>query len=121
MAKKKSAAKKTVEPEVAKKIFAQASPRSIGGVSMFETQETINAKNVADFMSDSGVVDQAAAQLEDAGFEILQITPTLINISGTAKTYERAFQTKIVAEERSVIKEQAKKDTATFMECPDTS
>jgi hypothetical protein len=44
----------------------------------------------------------------------------MINIAGSAATYERAFNTKIIAEEKPVIKEMAKRDTATFLDSPDT-
>ena len=100
--KKPTAAKKPAkgEPVVPDRIFALASPRSIGGVSMFEGQERISAATVANFFSPPDLVHRAAQRLQDAGFEILQITSMTINIAGSAETYQRAFNTKIVAEER---------------------
>src|SRR5260370_1240433 len=101
--------------------FSQASPRSVGGVSMFEVQERINASTVAHFLSPVELVQRAALRLQDAGFEVLQATQTTINIAGSAATYKRAFNTQIVAEERPTIKEFGVKDTATFLDSPDTA
>ena len=85
-------------------IYAQASPCSQGGVSMFDAGAQINSRTVANFASEGDLVMRAAASLEAAGFRVLQISPTTINIAGSRKTFEQAFGTKIVAEERPVIK-----------------
>ena len=111
---------KTGIPKLPDRIFAQASPRSLGGVSMFDVQEQVNAKTVANFFSDDEVINRAVARLQDAGFEVLQVSQMTINIAGSAKTFETAFKTKIVAEERPAIKEMGPGTTATFIECPDT-
>jgi subtilisin family serine protease len=113
--KAKKAAKALVIPQ---RIFAQASPRSIGGVSMFEGQEQISAETVLNFFSEEQIISQAVERLQEAGFEVLQATPLTINIAGTAATYERAFNTKIYAEERPVIKELGRETTATFIDSP---
>jgi subtilisin family serine protease len=101
-------------------IYANASPRSSGGVSMFEAQEQITAETVGNFFSEPDVVERAVTRLREAGFEVLQVTQATINIAGTRQTYERAFQTRVVAEERPAIKELGRVTTATFLECPDT-
>jgi subtilisin family serine protease len=115
---KKSKSSGSVVPD---RIFAQASPRSVGGLSMFEAQHQIHSDTVSNFFSDEEVVNRTVNRLQDAGFEILQVSPLTINIAGDAKTYERAFNTKIYAEERPVIKELGRKDTATFLDSPDTT
>lgn len=102
------------------RIFANVSPRSVGGVSMFEGQSQIRSDTVANFFSDGEVVNAAVARLQEAGFEILQISPLTINIAGTPAQYRKAFDTDIVVEDREVIKEEAKKDVAQFLDCPDT-
>lgn len=104
-------------PEV---IYANASPRSVSGVSMFEAQHQITAETVEHFFSEPDVVERAVAQLSEAGFEILQATEATVNIAGSRATYERAFNTRIVAEERPAVKEEGLVTTATFLECPDT-
>lgn len=87
---------------------------------MFDAQEQIQAQTVANFVSSPDVAVTAASRLEEAGFEILQVTELTINIAGDRSTYESAFNTKIFAEERPVIKENARKDTATFLDSEDT-
>lgn len=119
------------------KIFAQASPRSIGGVSMFDVASqsndsfyaletgqafsNINSQNVVNFFSDETIVREAVAKLQEAGFEILQVSPTTINIAGSKALYEKAFKTTIINEERPAIKEEGEKTTATFLDSPDTA
>ncbi len=89
------------------RIFAQVSPRSIGGVSMFEAQSQIQSETVSNFFSEAEAVNEAVARLQEAGFEILQISPLTINIAGKPETYKKAFNTNIVVEDREVIKGMA--------------
>lgn len=125
---------KKEEPTVPVKIYAQASPHSIGGVSMFDVNAgntsfsdtdgkaitAINSENVANFFSEENLIMKAVAQLQQAGFEVLQVTSTTINIAGTKDVYEKAFNTKVVAEERPAIKSFGEETTATFLDSPDT-
>jgi len=120
MAKARRKAVKTAAPVMPKRIFAQASPRSIGGVSLFEAMTSISAATVASFQSDRRVIDEAANRLHGAGFEILQTTSFTVNIAGAQDTYEKAFRTKLVIEQRPVIKPGAIQDVAEFIECPET-
>lgn len=101
-------------------IYASASPRSVGGVSMFEGGHHINAETVANFASEEEVITRAVNRLRDAGFQILQVSPMTINIAGSQTTYERAFNTKLVTDERPVIKPGGVHDTGTFIDCPET-
>lgn len=104
-------------PEV---VYAQASPRSIGGTSLFDAGSAIDAGVVSKYRSEPAVTDEAAEALRSAGFDVLQIAPTTINIAGPPELYEEAFQTKLVTDERPVIKERMRRDTATFVDCADT-
>ena len=52
-------------------IYANVSPRSVGGASMFDAGNRINAKTVANFFSDDQIDTRAVNRLRDAGFEIL--------------------------------------------------
>lgn len=120
MAKTKKNVKKRA-PTMPARIFALASPRSIGGVSMFDAIGSINAKTVANFQSEQRLIDEAVNRLWGAGFEVLQVTALTINIAGSQETYEKAFGAKLVIESREVIKSGAVVDMAEFIECPDTS
>ncbi len=106
--------------EMPDRIFAIASPRSIGGVSMFTRGLLADAENVGNFASDLDDVQRAAAMLQDAGFEVLQATEFMINFSGSRTRYERAFNTRLVAEERETMKSSGRIELATFIDCPDT-
>jgi hypothetical protein len=116
MAEKKSK-KKSPMP---KTIFAQVSPKSIGGVSMFNMFGGIDSETVSGFQSEDSVISESVTLLRQAGFEILQVTQFTINIAGSQKVFEDAFNTKLTTEDRSVIKQLGEEDTATFIECPQT-
>ncbi|AZQ32115.1 peptidase S8 [Streptomyces cyaneochromogenes] len=111
-------------------VYAQASPRSIGGTSLFEAG-AITARTAQAVQSEPRIVDRAAQQLREAGFTVFQDTPpergvrelapqATLNISGPPDLYERAFGCSLEAEERPVLKENQREDLATFVECPQT-
>ena len=100
-------------------VYAQASPRSIGGMSLFDAP-MVNAENVVAFTSEDQVIRAAVMQLTQAGFQVLQVGATTINIAGPPRLYEQVFGTNLVTEEREVIKEGARADTATFIDTTDT-
>ena len=118
MASKKE--KEEYKPSVPERLFALASPHSLGGVSMFDAVDRIAADTVVNFFSEEQVIYGAVNKLKLAGFDILQVSDAMINIAGSLETYEKAFNTKIAPEERPVIKPGAVEDTATFWECPAT-
>ena len=98
-------------------IYAQASPHSVGGVSMFDAGFGITAETAPDYTSEAHLVQAAAARLREAGFEILQASESTINIAGAPKTYERAFGTAISVRQETVIKEFGVEDEAEFLDC----
>ena len=101
-------------------VYAQASPRSVGGLSLFDAAEVVTADYAMNFTSESELVVTAARRLQDAGFEVLQLSSVTINIAGPPSLYDRVFGTSLTAEERPVIKEGGREDTATFVESPET-
>jgi len=111
-----AAKKDTGEVKVPPKLFANASPHSIGGVSMFAAGDQINADTVANFFSEEQLVANAVEKLKAAGFEILQVSDISINIAAPIEVYEKAFNCKISSEERPVIKPGDIETTATFWE-----
>ena len=113
-------AEKVSKDPLPTKIFANASPHSVGGVPLFAAQEQIKSETVLNFFSRQELVAAAAARLEDAGFEILQISPLTINIAGSPATYRSAFGSDLVVLDKPVIKEGAKRDVAQFIDAPDT-
>ena len=108
------------EPAVPPVVYAEASVRSSGGVSLFADEVPVTEETVPGFYSDPGLVGAAIDQLREAGFEVLQTAPTTVTIAGPAGLYEEVFRTTIVAEERETLKYYGQSGTATFLECPDT-
>ena len=100
-------------PSLPPLIFAQASPTSPGN-SLFDGPGCC-AGDVAAYCSDDDVVASAVDRLRDAGFRVLQVSPTTINIAAPALVYEQEFGIRLRAEERPVLK-SGREDTATFIE-----
>jgi hypothetical protein len=107
-------------PHFPERIFALASPRSPGGVSLFDPGIVPGADTVAGYASDEELVARAADLLAGAGFDVLQATPLMINFAGPKRRFESAFATSLVAEERPVIKQGGVEGEATFLDTSDT-
>jgi hypothetical protein len=103
------------------RIFAEASPRSIGGVSMFDATSPITHERAVDYTSEEALLRVAEARLRAVGFEVLHVSPTTINIAGSQERYEEVFGASLFTEEREVIKQQATRDSATFVDVRDAS
>ncbi len=87
---------------------------------MLEAGTAADSTTVGNFVSEPDLIQRAAYLLQDAGFEVLQLTSLSINIAGSRDTYERAFETTLVSEERPTLKEGGREDAATFLDCPTT-
>ena len=99
-------------------VFANVSPHSVGGVSMFDAGAQINSQTVANFTSEPDIMARAVARLQEVGFQVLQVTESTINIAGPPKLYERAFGSPIIVKQKEVIKEGAREDLAEFLDSP---
>jgi subtilisin family serine protease len=119
-AKRAAASSSAAKPKMPNVIFAQASPKSIGGVSMFEAQGQINADTIENFLSDESRNAPAVEALQRAGFEVLQVSDFTINIAAPRSVYEEAFKTKLFIESKPVIKGQGKEDMAEFIDSRET-
>lgn len=124
--KKTTRTKRTVPGRRAKaqgklpnRVFAQASPRSIGGRSLFDVS-MISEQDVANYTSEEAITRNAISELQGAGFEVLQVGDCTINIAGPPGLYNDVFGTKLFTEERPVIKEFGREDTAGFIDSTDT-
>lgn len=113
------ARKRTTKALLPRVLYAQASPRSIGGRSLFDVP-IVSAANVGDYVSEIALHQNAVTELQNAGFDVLQSGACTINIAGPPKLFESVFGTKLFIEERPVIKEGALEDTATFIDSTDT-
>jgi hypothetical protein len=103
------------------RLFAQVSPHSISGISMFDDAGQVTASTVANFMSDGELLRRTAQALQDAGFDVLQISPYTVNVAAPIATYERAFKTRITPQELPTLKAGAMAGTATFFSGEDTA
>jgi hypothetical protein len=118
---KKQTSGETQMPVLPPLVYASASVHSVGGMSVFQTQGFITSQNVTSFYNNAYLSQIAVQKLKAAGFEVLAVNEIAISIAAPPETYEKAFNTKIVAEERPVIKEMGVQTTATFVECPETA
>lgn len=102
-------------------VYAQVSARSIGGTSLFDARGPITAGTVNDYVSEGGLVGTVVSQLGAAGFQVLQRSPLTINIAAPPALYETFFQTRLVTEERAVLKSaDREEETVTFITTRDT-
>jgi len=116
-ATKKSAASKA--EQFPRRIYANASPISLGQVSMFESGVVPESSNVGYFASEPADVERAVNLLRDAGFDVLAANEYLVNICGSRTTYEKAFGTDLVMVERPVFKHGAEAE-GTHIDCTDS-
>jgi subtilisin family serine protease len=100
-------------------VFSQVSPRSVGGVSMFEAG-AVTQDAAPDYVSEPELAERTVVELRAAGFQVLQVAPQTVNVAGPPELYEAYFQTVLRAEERPVLKPGQQESTATFVECPET-
>ncbi len=114
------ASKKTSEPKVPKEIFAQVSPKSIGGTSLFEYGTLATSENFGDYYSEKRVTLRAVEALKNAGFNILQVTNMTVNISGTEAAYKKAFNTEIYAKEVLSMKSGPEEENVTYLDTKGT-
>lgn len=103
------------------RLFAQVSPHSLGGLSMFDYDGPMEGDMVANFASDEDLILRTAHALQDAGFEVLQLSPYTINVSAPISTFERAFKSKITPHELRTLKSAGRTETATFFSGEDPS
>ena len=118
MPKRKTPQKAT--PKVPSVVYAEASPTSILGTSLFATSAPVTRETVHGFRSEEGVVIEAIAQLQSEGFDVLNVGETSITIGGPPRLYERVFKTPIVAEERITRKSARRVEATTRLDSPDT-
>ena len=84
-------------------ILAIVSPRSIGGVSLFETMAPITADNVREFHSKSADIAAASHELRKLGFRVLQEGSATISIAGSRKLFQDVFSVKLCKQKTEVM------------------
>ena len=84
-------------------VIAVVSPRSIGGISLFESMTAITKENVGQFHSEVVDIEATAAELTKLGFEVLQQGPVTLSIAGTRKLFEEVFGAKLRREKTAMM------------------
>src|SRR5262245_66481793 len=96
--KSQKAPTKKAKSKIPDRIFANASPRSIREVSLLPGM-IATSHNVVQVQSEAELTQRAVCRLIDAGFEVLSADSVKINIAGTRETFEKAFNTRLVAKD----------------------
>jgi subtilisin family serine protease len=120
-ARKRTPPSRSRERDFPDRIYALASPPSVGGTSLFTPGMVPMVETVDAFISAENDVMQAVAALQEAGFQVLQANNLVINIAGPAEAFEQAFGAHLFTEERPVIKPGNVEDNATFIDNADTA
>jgi subtilisin family serine protease len=98
------------------RIFAQVSPTSIGGQSLFSQGRAAKAGTAGLFSSLPAVTYAATQRMLETGFEILEVNARTFNIAGPPDLYEKVLRTKIVEKEVDT----PNGPSVTFLDSPDT-
>ena len=101
-------------------IFAQASPLSIGGSSLFDAKR-IDAKNVKDYHSEKKIIQAAVRKLKSTGFQVFVSGKTTLTIAGSKALFEKTFGQKLKKEEVEYRGHQGKKYTHAQWLAPNAS
>jgi serine protease AprX len=87
-------------------LIAQVSPRSVGGISLFDATMSITAENVKQFHSQEPDITAASNELRKLGFEVLHVGPVTISVSGSRKLFEDVFNAKLATKKSTVMSGQ---------------
>ena len=83
-------------------VVAIISPRSKGGVSMFETMTAITPDTARDFQSEKSDIDKTVSELERLGFNILSVGPISISFGGTQQLFDKVFGVELKKERKEI-------------------
>jgi serine protease AprX len=101
------------------KLYAEAVVRSASGESLLRTNQLITCDNVDLFHALPEDLATAKAGLEAAGFEVLNVGQSSINIAAPPAVYEQALGTSLEVIERPVMKDIGQRGMADFINSVD--
>lgn len=107
--------------ELPRRIYAEAVVHATSGESLLRTSQLITSDNVSLFYSPVNDLNAAAERFRLAGFEVLDIGKTSVNIAASSNVFERSFNANLAAIERPVIKGFGQQTTATFIDSVDAA
>jgi len=99
------------EPDL---LFAQVSPRSIGGRSLFDFGQPVSSADVDQFVSEDHIYQRAIGDLRAAGFDVLYVGDCTISIAGAPKLYEDVFGANLFSSEMPAYKRGKETTTTTW-------
>lgn len=79
----------------ADQVIGVVSPRSVGGLSIFECDEAITDENVEEFTSEDRDIRNVCDELTKLGFNILARSRTTVSFGGTPKLFKDTFGVKL--------------------------
>ena len=83
-------------------IIGVISPRSVGGLSLFETEATITSDNVGEFRSEESDINSVCNELMKLGFNIQSVGQTSISFAGAPKLFRNVFGVKLRKEKKEI-------------------
>lgn len=87
-------------------VVVVVSPRSKGGVSLFEPTVSITADNVHEFHSEASDIAAASNELRKLGFRVLQEGPVTISIAGSRKLLQDVLGAKLRKQKTEIMEGQ---------------
>lgn len=82
------------------RVFAVVSPRSVGGIPIFDFTDVITSENISEFYSEESNVRRVRNQLADYGFNIQSVTPVSISFSGPSHLFRDTFGVQLSTKDR---------------------
>jgi hypothetical protein len=84
-------------------VIAVISPQSVGGLSMFDMEETFTPDNIEEFRSEESVINRTINELQRLGFEIMNVGPLTISFGGPQNLFKKIFGVKLRKEKIEVM------------------
>jgi len=81
-------------------VFAVVSPRSVGGIPIFDFSDAITSENISEFYSEESDIRRVCNQLTDYGFHILSVGAASISFSGSAQLFRDTFGVQLSTKDR---------------------
>jgi len=113
----------TAEPGISfpPKVYAEAVVRSASGESLLRSKQAITRHTVDQFHATDGDLQRAATDLQRAGFEVLNIGRTSVNIAAPAEVYGAVLKARLERVERPMTKDLSQPGVAEFINSQDQS
>jgi subtilisin family serine protease len=83
-------------------IVALVSPKSRGGVSLFDMEESITPDNADEFGSDEDTIQNAVKALKDRGFDVQDVSEATLSIVGSKDLFQKVFSTGLRARSKAL-------------------